>query len=116
MNFYDKKKLINDINKFSSEIHEQIFELILQNYPDIKYNSNNQYTFIDLNTIDDEIFQKINQFVNLCKENVKYNKEFDFLYEKAQENMHDIYTDDYDLGNFSKPKNSIKIDNNSNKS
>jgi hypothetical protein len=109
---YQKKKIIEEINNFPSNVHEKIFELILKNSPNIPYNSNNQYTFIDLNIISNDTFKKIYDFVNLCKENLNYQHEIDFLFEKAQENIYNIYTNDYDLDNFSQIKNGIKIEEN----
>jgi len=109
MNCYNRKKLVNDINKLPSVIHEQIFELILINIPDIEYNSNSQYTFVDLSSIDNDVFKKIEAFVELCNKNLKYDEERKFLCEKAKDNMDCVFTTDYDLSNFIKPRSGVKI-------
>jgi hypothetical protein len=112
-----KKKLIKDIIKLPVKYHEQIFEKILQysidknkgidNLP--KYTSNKSYTFIDLNLLDNELIEQLTTFVLLCQDNVKYNNERDFLYQKAKENLNDKYTNDYDLDNVINRSNGIKI-------
>lgn len=112
-----KKKLIKDIIKLPVKYHEQIFEKILQysidknkgidNLP--KYTSNKSYTFIDLNLLDNELIEQLATFVSLCQNNVKYNNERDFLYQKAKENLNDKYTNDYDLDNVINRSNGIKI-------
>ena len=45
----------------------------------------------------------------MCQDNVKYNTERDFLYQKAKENLNDKYTNDYDLDNVINRSNGIKI-------
>ena len=127
MDIHTKKKLIRDVNKLSVKFHEQIFEKILTYYINKarsennnslrninegcfpNYNSTSTATFIDLADIDDELIKKLIDFVELCNSNIKYDKEWELLYQKAKENVDELYTNDYTLNNIMSRSNGIKI-------
>lgn len=122
MDIHTKKKLIRDVNKLPIKFHDQIFEKILIYYVNKRntlqamnedcfsnYNSTSDATFIDLSEIDDELIKILIDFVNLCNNNIKYSKEREFLYQKAKENVNEVYANDYTLDNIMERSNGIKI-------
>jgi len=104
-----KKKLLSDTNKLPARFHEQIFEKLLNHDINLEYNSNRTHTFIDLNSIDPQIVDELIEFVGLCHSNIKYNKERAFLYQKAKENIDEVFTNDYDLDDIMERSSGVKI-------
>ena len=65
-----KEKIINTIKNFSNDEHKEILKIILEQ-DNIKYSENSNGTFIDMDTINDTIIDKIENYIDyvLRKEN-----------------------------------------------
>ena len=83
-NIYNvKKKLINDIKFLSKNEHIQIFHIIKNG--NIKYTENNNGIFINLSNIDDDIFNKLLEFIEYTKFNNNELEKTNKLRDKIRE-------------------------------
>jgi len=80
-----KKNIVKDISELSKDEHIEIFKIIK--------NSSNNYTrndngiFINIVKIDDETFEKIDNFVNFCKDNREKLKQNDEIIKNEKEKI-----------------------------
>lgn len=80
MNYREKKKLIQNIDKLETKDHIGILKIIMESTRKKMYTVNNYGTYFDLNDLDDPTLWKIDYHVRLCSENQVREKEK----EKAQ--------------------------------
>ena len=63
---YEKRKqFLEDVKQLDKEEYHEIFRIIKKN--DVEYSENSNGIFFDINQIKDEIFQKLEAFMNYCK-------------------------------------------------
>jgi hypothetical protein len=73
-----KKNLVNKISKLSKNEHIELFRIIYNN--NAKHTINNNGVFINMNTLDDDILVKIDQFINFCINNTELlNKQENYI-------------------------------------
>ena len=64
-----KKQMIEDFKLLSKEEYEEVFRIIKQN--NIQYSENSNGVFFDLAACSAEVFSKLIQYIDLCKEQRK---------------------------------------------
>jgi ribonuclease HII len=71
---YENRKLfLEDLKTLTKDEHEEIFRIIKRNQVEFSENSNG--IFFDLVSISSEIFQLLQQFMELCKTQRKVDSE-----------------------------------------
>lgn len=87
----DKIKLVRDINKCDSELHEQLFKIII-NYENstgtkVLYSSNTTKTLIDFSKLDNELIIQLDNLYTTYLSNLEYLKETDTQYNQAKDDV-----------------------------
>ena len=63
---YEKRKFFfEEVKHLDKEEYHEIFRIIKKH--SVEYTENNNGVFFDLNRINDETFQKLDEFMNYCK-------------------------------------------------
>lgn len=71
----DHKQLFEKINSLSTTEHDEIYRIIVGHNVNVSKNKNG--VFFNLSSLNDEILDKINQFVNYCVSNKQHLDEYD---------------------------------------
>lgn len=61
-----RRQFYDDINILSKGEQEEIFRIIKKN--NVSFSENSNGVFFDIATLDDDIFEKLQTFMNFCKE------------------------------------------------
>lgn len=87
----DKIKLVKDINKCNSDLHEQLFRTIINYENDnnikIPYSSNTSKTLIDFSKLDDELIRQLDNLYKTYLSNLQYLKDTDTQYNQAKDDV-----------------------------
>lgn len=75
MNYREKKKLVQQIDKLETKDHIGILKIVLESIDKKIYTVNNYGTYVDLNDLENQVLWKISYHVNLCLENKDREKE-----------------------------------------
>jgi hypothetical protein len=86
-----KEKIVKDINKDKSTLHEQIL-ITIYNYEKeksiiIPCSSNNSKTLIDFGKFDNELIFRLENLYTTFKSNEQYLKQTDIQYAQSKDNM-----------------------------
>lgn len=69
-----KEKIADTIKNFSYDEHKEILKIILEQ-DNIKYSENSNGTFIDMDTINDKIIDKIENYIDyILKKEIDINQ------------------------------------------
>lgn len=90
MNYREKKKLIQLIDKLDTKDHLGILRIIMDSTTRKIYTVNNYGTYIDLDDLDNHTLWKINYYVNLCLENLEREKEKEMAEKRHFENLNNL--------------------------
>lgn len=87
MNYRDKKKLIQNIDKLETKDHLGILRIIMDSTDKKIYTVNNYGTYIDLDDLDLTVLWKISYYVNLCIENLDRERQKEEAEKMHQEQL-----------------------------
>jgi hypothetical protein len=80
-----KKQFLEELKTLTADQYYEIFRIIKRN--NVEYSENSNGVFFDLNGMDDSIFQKLCQFMELCKtqsqDDATRSKEIDVLRQES---------------------------------
>ena len=80
-----KKLFLEELKTLTPDQYYEIFRIIKRN--DVEYSENSNGVFFDLNSVDDSIFLKLCQFMELCKtqsqDDAVRSKEIDVLRQES---------------------------------
>lgn len=93
MNYRDKNKLIQQIDRLDTKDHLGILRIIMDSTSRKIYNANNYGTYIDLNDLDNQTLWKISYYVNLCLENLEREREKELAEKKHLEKINQLEND-----------------------
>ena len=60
-----RKQFLDDTKTLEKEEHHEIFRILKKN--DVEYSENSNGIFFDINTVAEEVFEKLVAFMELCK-------------------------------------------------
>ena len=60
-----RKQFLDDTKTLEKEEYHEIFRILKKN--EVEYSENSNGIFFDINTVSDEIFEKLIAFMELCK-------------------------------------------------
>jgi DNA integrity scanning protein DisA with diadenylate cyclase activity len=63
--FEKRKQFLDEVKTLDKEEYQEIFRIIKKN--NVEFSENSNGVFFDLNQVSDEIFQKLEAFMNYCK-------------------------------------------------